>query len=63
MMLGVIEDLNPIVIDADDIYGVNTPFGINEVPDSQLKEYAQTVAEKIVKEFIGSEGSESGDNR
>ena len=52
MMKGVIEDLNPIVIDAAGIYGVNTPFGINEVPDSQLKEYAEMVAEKIVKEFI-----------
>jgi len=55
MMQGVIEDLNPIVIDADEIYGVNTPFGINEVPDSQLKEYSEIVAKEIVKEFIGND--------
>lgn len=52
MMKGVIEKLNPIIINADEIYGVDTPFGINEVPEDQLKEYARIVAEKIVKEYI-----------
>lgn len=54
MMEGVITTLKPIVIDASEIYSVDLPFGINEVPEQQLKDYAKTVAEYIVNQYINN---------
>lgn len=58
MMQGVLNEINPIVIDASYIYGVDTPFGINEVDELDLKRYAEIVAKEIVKEYIDSNNSE-----
>ena len=52
MMEGVLSELNPVVIDANSYYGIDLPFGINEVSEQELKAYAETVAEKIVDEYI-----------
>ena len=52
MMEGVLAELNPVIIDANSYYGIDLPFGINEVSEQELKAYAETVAEKIVDEYI-----------
>ena len=62
MMQGVIPDLEPIVINANSIYDVDTPFGINEVSELKLKEYSEIVASSIVKEFINENRSDSDAN-
>jgi len=49
MMKGVIEGLNPEIIVVDELYDFDKKlFGINEVTEQQLKDYAQEAANKIV---------------
>lgn len=52
MMQGVLPDFNPEVILADTLYDECLPFGIDEVSDEKFSEYANTVAEKVVAEYI-----------
>ena len=50
MMQGVIDDLDSEVILVDKYYDFDTKlFGINEVTEQELKHYAQTATDKIVK--------------
>lgn len=51
MMEGVLAELDPIIIDANSIYNEDLPFGINEVSEEKIKKYAESVAEKIVKDY------------
>lgn len=49
MMKGVIEGLAPEIIIADELYEFDrTLFGINEMTPEQIREHANTVAQKIV---------------
>lgn len=49
MMKGVIEELVPEVIIADQLYEFDrTLFGINEMTTEQIREHANTVAQKIM---------------
>lgn len=52
MMEGAITNLKPIVIDANELYSVDLPFGINEVPEHQLTDYAKVAAESIANNYI-----------
>ncbi|MDP4178752.1 MAG: putative zinc-binding protein [Bacillota bacterium] len=52
MMKGVIPDLKALVVQADSLYDIDLPFGINEVSEDILKKCATKVAETIVKEYI-----------
>lgn len=50
MMQGVIDDLDPEVILVDKYYDFDTGlFGINEVSEQELRQYATTAAHRIVK--------------
>ena len=50
MMMGVIDDLDPEVILVDKYYDFDTSlFGINEVSEQELKQYAKTAAHRIIK--------------
>jgi uncharacterized metal-binding protein len=52
MMKGVIDDLKPEVIIVDRLYDFDRNlFGLNEVTEQQIKEYAQTAANKIVEKI------------
>jgi uncharacterized metal-binding protein len=52
MMKGVIEELNPEIIIVDRLYDFDKKlFGINEVTEQQIKEYAHTAAIKIVEKI------------
>lgn len=51
-MKGVIPDLDAEIIIADDLYEFNRDlFGIDEMPEEQIKEHALEVAEKVVAMF------------
>jgi uncharacterized metal-binding protein len=50
MMQGVLGDLRPDVIIADSLYDMGGDyFGVNEIPEEQIKDYAEIVAQKIVE--------------
>jgi uncharacterized metal-binding protein len=50
MMQGVISDLNPEIILADQLYDFDgSLFGIDEMPEDEIKANARKVAEKIVE--------------
>lgn len=50
MMQGVLPDLQPEVIIADTLYELDGEyFGIDEVSEDQIREYAETVANKILE--------------
>jgi len=52
MMKGVIEELNPEIIIVDGLYDFDKKlFGINEVTEQQIKEYAKIAANKIVEKI------------
>ncbi|MHB8855072.1 MAG: putative zinc-binding protein [Bellilinea sp.] len=49
MMQGVLSDLQPEVIVADALYDLDGEyFGIDEVPENQIRELAETVATKVL---------------
>jgi uncharacterized metal-binding protein len=50
MMKGVIDNLNPEVIIVDRLYDFDKKlFGINEVSEQQIKEFANTAAHKVAE--------------
>ncbi|HPI20926.1 MAG TPA: putative zinc-binding protein [Candidatus Kapabacteria bacterium] len=50
MMKGVIDGLEPEIIQVDKLYEFNTDlFAINEVEEKEIKEFAAIAADKIVK--------------
>ena len=50
MMKGVIPDLEAEIIIADDLYEFDRNlFGINEMPEEQIKKHSLEVAEKVVE--------------
>ena len=52
-MKGVIPDLNTEIVYADDLYDFDTNlFGIDEMPEDEIKKHAQEVAEKVVEMLI-----------
>lgn len=52
MMKGVLPDLCPVIVQADTLYESSLPFGIDEVPEEELRECARVVAANIVAEHI-----------
>jgi uncharacterized metal-binding protein len=53
MMQGVIDNLKPEVIIVDRLYDFDKKlFGINEVSELQIKEFAQTAAQTVVEKII-----------
>lgn len=49
MMQGVLSDLQPEVIVADALYDLDGDyFGVDEVPENQIQEHAETVAAKVL---------------
>ena len=52
MMKGVIPELSPLIIYADEIYNEDLPFGIDEVSDDEFNALAKIVAEEIVAKHI-----------
>jgi hypothetical protein len=52
MMKGVLPEINPLVINADDLHDTDLPFGIDEVSDDEFNKLAKIVAEEIVEKFI-----------
>lgn len=55
MMKGVIPELKPLVIQADNIYMKNLAFGIDEVSDEEFNDCAKIVAEEIVEKYINGD--------
>ncbi len=52
MMKGVIPELKPEVIIADKLYDFDRSlFGIDDMPEAQIKVHAQEVAEKVLKQL------------
>ena len=50
MMKGVVPELKPDVIIADSLYDFDrTLFGINEMPETQIKVHAEEVARKVLE--------------
>jgi uncharacterized metal-binding protein len=56
MMAGVLPEVHPILVRADQIHEVDLPFGINDVPDEMFTVYAYKVAEQVVKDHITGSG-------
>ena len=52
MMEGVIPDLKQVIVQADQIYDIDLPFGIDEVPDEMFTVYAYKVAEQVVRDYV-----------
>ena len=63
MMEGVIPDLEPVIVQADQIYDIDLPFGIDEVPDEMFTVYAYKVADQVVKEHVNPAGCSGGTNK
>lgn len=55
MMKGVIPELKPLVVQADNIYLKDLPFGIDEVTDEEFNECAKIVAEEIVEKYVNGD--------
>ena len=52
MMKGVIDDLKPEVIIIDRLYDFDKKlFGINDISEQQIKEFATTAAQKVVEKI------------
>lgn len=52
MIKGVVPDIDPHIIRVDKLYDcLKDIFGINEVSEDQIKEYAKLAADKIVSEL------------
>ena len=50
MMKGVIPELKPEVIIADNLYDFDRSlFGIDEMPEAQIKVHAEEVARKVLE--------------
>ena len=59
MMKGIISGLHPEVIIVDRLYDFDrTLFGINQVTEQQIKEFAQVVASKIVQKITRENSTE-----
>ena len=52
MMKGVIPELAPLIIYADEIYNKDLPFGIDEVSDDEFNALAKMVAEEIAAKHL-----------
>lgn len=52
MMEGVIPDLEQVIVQADQIYDIDLPFGIDEVADEMFTVYAYKVAEQVVRDHV-----------
>lgn len=52
MMKGVLPGLRPEIVQADTLYESSLPFGIDEVPEEELKECAHIVANIVAREHI-----------
>ena len=52
MMEGAIPDLKHVIVQADQIYDIDLPFGIDEVPDDMFTVYAYKVAEQVVRDYV-----------
>jgi uncharacterized metal-binding protein len=52
MMEGVIPDLKQVIVQADQIYNIDLPFGIDEVPDEMFTVYSYNVAEQVVSDHV-----------
>jgi uncharacterized metal-binding protein len=55
MMKGVLPEITPLVINADNLHDTELPFGLDEVSDEIFNTLAQTVAEAIVEKFINGD--------
>lgn len=55
MMKGVIPELKPLVIQADNIYLKDLPFGIDEVTNEEFNECAKIVAEEIIEKYVNGD--------
>lgn len=55
MMKGVIPELKPLVVQADNIYEKNLPFGIDEVSEEEFNECAKIVANEIVEKYVNGD--------
>jgi len=55
MMKGVLPEINPLVINADNLHDVDLPFGIDEVSDEEFRALAKTVAEVIKEKYIDND--------
>lgn len=62
MMKGVLPELEPIVIDAGTLYDSDLPFEIHKVSDQELKDFADIVAEKVVKDYVQGDHKSTPDN-
>ena len=54
MMKGVLPGLRPEIVQADTLYEKSLPFGINEVPEEELRECAHIVANTVAIEHINN---------
>lgn len=52
MMKGVLPGLRPEIVQADLLYETSLPFGVDEVPEEELRECAQIVANTVAREYI-----------
>ncbi|WP_128693937.1 putative zinc-binding protein [Methanoculleus taiwanensis] len=52
MMAGVVPGLEPEIVRADLIHGLDLPFGIDEVADEMFTVYAYTVAERVIRDHV-----------
>ncbi len=52
MMKGVLPEIKHEIVQADMLYESELPFGIDEVPEEELKRYASEVAEIVVKKHV-----------
>ena len=62
MMKGVLPEITPLVINADNLHDTELPFGIDEVSDEDFNALAKTVAEKIVEKYINSDCEPNASN-
>lgn len=52
MMKGVLPGLRPEIVQADTLYGLSLPFGIDEASEADIRECAHIVAETVVREHV-----------
>lgn len=55
MIKGIILELKPLAIKADNIYLKDLPFEIDEVTDEEFKECAKIVAQEIVDKYVNGD--------
>jgi uncharacterized metal-binding protein len=62
MMKGVLPEITPLVINADNLHDIKMPFGIEEVSDEDYNALAKKVAEEIVEKYIHGDGVPTAQN-